>query len=61
MSLIEQVKDGSVTMHEPEDLPVDESQDLVEGTDDRDRGYGVVIEEDQVGQHEPPDDDLDQS
>ena len=38
-----------------DDRPIDESQDLAEETDDRDRGYGVVIEDGQVVQLVPED------
>ncbi len=47
-------------MRDSEDLQADESQDLIDGTDDRDRGYGAVVEDDEVVQHDPAGDDLDE-
>ena len=33
--------------------PIDESQDLNQKTDDRDRGYGIVVEDGEVVQLTP--------
>lgn len=40
-----------------DERPIDVSQDLGEETDDRDRGYGFAIEEGDVAQLDPDDDD----
>lgn len=40
--------------------PIDESQDLAEDTDDRDRGYGFAIEDGDVVQLDPEKDDPDE-
>lgn len=37
--------------------PIDVSQDLGEDTDDRDRGYGFAIEDGDIVQLDPDDDD----
>ena len=42
-------------MASPDDRPVDESQDLGDRTDDRDRGYGFIVEDDEVVQLDPED------
>lgn len=44
----------------PEERPIDESLDLDERTDDRDRGYGIVAEDDEIMQSDPAGDDLDE-
>ena len=36
-----------------DERPPDESQDLADGTDDRDRGYGIVIEDGEIVQLDP--------
>ncbi len=47
-------------MLEDEGRPIDESQDLGDRTDERDRGLGVVVEDDEIVQHDPADADLDE-
>lgn len=42
-------------MPDPDERPIDESQDLGDRTDDRDRGYGFVVEDDEVVQLDPED------
>ena len=44
----------------PDEGPIDESQDLDDRTDERDRGYGIVVEDDEVVQHDPAGDDFDE-
>lgn len=46
-------------MPDPEERPRDESQDLDDHTDDRDRGYGVVVDAGEIVQHDPPGEDSD--
>ncbi len=36
-----------------DERPIDESQDLAEEPDDRDRGYGIVVEDGEVVQLDP--------
>lgn len=40
-----------------DERPIDVSQDLGEDTDDRDRGYGFAIEDGDIVQLDPDDDD----
>lgn len=42
-----------------DERPIDVSQDLGEDTDDRDRGYGFAIEDGDIVQLDPDDDDPD--
>lgn len=40
-----------------DERPIDESQDLGDQTDDRDRGYGIVVEDGEIVQLEPEEQD----
>jgi hypothetical protein len=44
-------------MPSADERPIDESQDLNEGTDDRDRGYGIVVDDGEIVQLEPEEND----
>lgn len=40
--------------------PIDESLDLDDATDDRDRGYGIVVDDGEITQGDPDDGDPDE-
>jgi hypothetical protein len=50
--------EGARPSNGADERPIDVSQDLGEETDDRDRGYGFAIEDGDVVQLDPDDDDL---
>lgn len=44
-------------MPSADERPIDESQDLNEETDDRDRGYGIVVDDGAIVQLDPDEQD----
>lgn len=38
-----------------DERPIDESQDLIQEPDDRDRGHGIVVEDGEIVQLDPED------